>query len=77
MERNNELVFGYGRFQCLGKNVAFIELNKIFVELLRRYDWSIIDPQKPFKSFCAGIFLQSDMWVRVKARSTLKEKLDV
>jgi len=77
MERNNELVFGYGRFQCLGKSVAFIELNKIFVELLRRYDWSIIDSQKPFKSFCAGIFLQSDMWVRVTARSTLKEKLDV
>jgi cytochrome P450 len=33
MERNNELIFGYGRFQCLGKNVAFMELNKVFVEV--------------------------------------------
>ena len=67
MERNNELIFGYGRFQCLGKNVAFIELDKIFVELLRRFDWSI----------GAGIFLQSEMWVKVTARSTVKEKLEV
>ena len=77
MERNNELIFGYGRFQCLGKNVAFIELDKIFVELLRRFDWSIVNPQKPWKSVCAGIFLQSEMWVKVTARSTVREKLEV
>jgi cytochrome P450 len=28
-----ELIFGYGRWQCLGKNVAMIELNKVFVEV--------------------------------------------
>lgn len=33
MERNMELIFGYGRFQCLGKTVAFVELNKVFVEV--------------------------------------------
>ncbi|CAI4215918.1 unnamed protein product [Parascedosporium putredinis] len=32
MEATLELVFGYGRWQCLGKNVALIELNKVFVE---------------------------------------------
>jgi len=30
-----ELIFGYGRWQCLGKNVALIELNKVFVEVCR------------------------------------------
>lgn len=28
-----ELIFGYGRWQCLGKNLAMIELNKVFVEV--------------------------------------------
>lgn len=34
-EMNAELVFGYGKWQCLGKNVAQIELNKVFVEVNR------------------------------------------
>lgn len=34
MERNNDMVFGSGRYQCLGKNVALIELNKAIFELL-------------------------------------------
>lgn len=33
MEDAWELVFGYGRWQCLGKNVALMELNKVFVEV--------------------------------------------
>jgi cytochrome P450 len=33
MEKTTELVFGYGRWMCAGKTVAFLELNKIFVEV--------------------------------------------
>lgn len=33
MESVIDLIFNYGRFQCLGKNVATMELNKVFVEV--------------------------------------------
>lgn len=35
MEKTVELVFVYGKWQCPGKNVAAIELNKVFVEVSR------------------------------------------
>lgn len=33
MVQTTELVFGYGRWGCLGKPLAFLELNKVFVEV--------------------------------------------
>ncbi|WYZ46111.1 hypothetical protein EsH8_IX_000336 [Colletotrichum jinshuiense] len=64
MESTLELVFGYGRWQCLGRNVAMMELNKVFVELLRRFELVLADPTKPWHSICYGIFLQSQYWIR-------------
>ncbi|KAI9768093.1 MAG: hypothetical protein M1840_005127 [Geoglossum simile] len=33
MERTNDLIFGPGRYQCLGRSIAMIELRKVFVEV--------------------------------------------
>lgn len=33
MNRMLDLNFGYGRFGCLGKTIAYVELNKVFVEV--------------------------------------------
>jgi hypothetical protein len=38
MEQCLDLIFGYGRWGCLGKNVAWIELNKVFVEVSKPED---------------------------------------
>ncbi|RDW82494.1 hypothetical protein BP6252_03606 [Coleophoma cylindrospora] len=64
------LVFAYGKWQCLGEPVAKMELNKIFVELFRAFDFSLVDAMNPVKSACGGIFVQTDMWLRVEERST-------
>lgn len=64
-----ELVFSVGKWQCLGKNVALIELNKVFVELLRNFEISVVDPTRaPWKSVNKGFFLQSEMWLRAERR---------
>ncbi|KAM0321505.1 hypothetical protein ACHAQA_010073 [Verticillium albo-atrum] len=68
MEATLGLTFGYGKWHCLGKEVALIELNKVFVELLRRFDLSLIDPTKPWNSVCASIFMQSDYWMKAYRR---------
>ena len=70
MDNTVMLDFGGGsRYECLGKNIAMIELNKAYVELLRRFDIVLIDPAHPWKSFNAAFFIQSDMNVRITRRT--------
>ncbi|KAI0449568.1 pisatin demethylase [Xylaria acuta] len=65
MERLVELGFGYGRFQCSGKPVAFMELNKVYFELLRAFDFQVASPTNPWKSRSYIVFIEEDMWVKV------------
>ncbi|OHE95151.1 cytochrome P450 [Colletotrichum orchidophilum] len=75
MEGTLEIVFGYGRWQCLGRNVALMELNKVFVELLRRFDLILVDPTNPWHSVCSGVFLQSQYWIRGYTRQSPSKNL--
>ncbi|KAH6623362.1 cytochrome P450 [Chaetomium tenue] len=69
MLKVNELTFGHGWWQCLGKNVAQMELNKTLFELFRHFDWAIAHPAKPWDALnVIGIFVINDMWVQVTAR---------
>ncbi|KAF9875337.1 cytochrome p450 [Colletotrichum karsti] len=65
MVRTTELTFGYGRWGCSGKNVAFMELNKVYVELLRRFDLQIVYPGRAWNSVNHNLFIQKEFWVRV------------
>ncbi|WYZ44538.1 hypothetical protein EsH8_VII_000974 [Colletotrichum jinshuiense] len=62
--------FGHGKYSCLGKPIAMMELNKVFVELLRRYDFTVMNPEKPIKTLSAIFFVARDFWVRVTRRAT-------
>ncbi|KAK4102298.1 cytochrome P450 monooxygenase [Parathielavia hyrcaniae] len=72
MRRVAELAFGYGRWGCAGKMIAFLELKKVFVELLRRFDFQLANPARPWKSANYNLYLQSDMWVSVSLRNVEK-----
>ncbi|KAI0406519.1 cytochrome P450 [Xylaria palmicola] len=65
MQRNVELVFGYGRWMCAGKSIAFIELNKALFELIRHFDFQIFDPKAGITCFSHGAWLDKDIFVAV------------
>ncbi|PVI00777.1 cytochrome P450 oxidoreductase [Periconia macrospinosa] len=69
MGQVQELIFGYGTTRCLGIPIAMMNLNKIFVELFRRFDIQAVNPQKPWTSICYGIFFQKDFNVRITRRA--------
>ncbi|KAF2764140.1 pisatin demethylase [Teratosphaeria nubilosa] len=69
MIRSADLVFGAGRYQCLGKTIAYLELRMCLATIFSLYDISIIDPTAPWKSVAAnGMFLQSHMLLRIDKR---------
>ncbi|KAK4169772.1 putative cytochrome P450 E-class, group IV [Cladorrhinum sp. PSN259] len=70
MKRVAEMVFGYGRWGCAGKMIAFMELNKVFFELLRHFDFQLVYPYEPWHSRNHNLFLQDKMWVSVTDRAT-------
>ncbi|KAI1211765.1 cytochrome P450 [Annulohypoxylon truncatum] len=69
MTNTTELVFGYGRFGCSGKNVAFMEMNKAYVELLRNFDFQLVDPHNPMETSNRNMFFQKHMWVKITERA--------
>ncbi|KAB2573396.1 Pisatin demethylase [Lasiodiplodia theobromae] len=68
MGQVQELIFGHGTTKCLGIPIAMMTLNKIFVELLRRFDVQVMNPHRPWTSICYGIFFQKDFNVRITRR---------
>jgi cytochrome P450 len=69
MRETSDLTFGHGKWRCLGRPVAQIEIGKVIFEMLRNFDIAMIDATKPWKTENAnGLFLITDMWVQVMAR---------
>ncbi|KAI5459011.1 pisatin demethylase [Mariannaea sp. PMI_226] len=68
MEHMIQYIFGYGRWQCLGKTIAMMEINKAAIELIRRYEFEIVDPTNPWKAWTATFTHHSDMWLRAIKR---------
>lgn len=70
MIKTNDMIFGYGRWVCLGRNIALIEVHKCVFELLRHFDFALTNPTEPWKTFNSlGLWEIRDMWVDVTLRS--------
>lgn len=63
-----DTVFGAGYNTCIGKNIAILEVYKTVVELLRNFEISIVNPEKPWKSRNSLMFLQSEFKAKLKQR---------
>ncbi|KAK0613274.1 cytochrome P450 [Immersiella caudata] len=63
-----ELLFGYGRWMCAGKMIAFLEISKVVFELLREFDWQVANPTMPWERRQFSVFLIQNMWMRVTGR---------
>ncbi|KLU91390.1 pisatin demethylase [Magnaporthiopsis poae ATCC 64411] len=73
MNRVHELVFGYGKYQCLGKFIGLMEIGKTIFELMHNFDWCLAQPDNAWKSKnLMGIFVQKDMWVLASDRAGAK-----
>ncbi|KAI1612921.1 pisatin demethylase [Exophiala viscosa] len=68
MNRTIELVFGAGRYGCLGKTVARLELDRIFAALFQNFEFSLLDPFKPMSTKSHGVHIQLDLWVKATER---------
>ncbi|KAK3071492.1 hypothetical protein LTR53_008537 [Teratosphaeriaceae sp. CCFEE 6253] len=68
------LCFGYGRFGCLGRGVATMELNKAVIETLLRFNLQCCDLAKPFNEKVVGFYVHTDMNFVVTERSTGDEE---
>ncbi|KAI1874386.1 hypothetical protein JX265_004594 [Neoarthrinium moseri] len=72
-----DLNFGHGRWLCLGRVLALMELNKIFVEcgtlmvvqLLRSFDFQVVNPENPWLRESTLSFYIKDFFVQVKTDS--------
>ncbi|EME43023.1 hypothetical protein DOTSEDRAFT_89002 [Dothistroma septosporum NZE10] len=53
--------FGAGRFQCLGKHIAMMELHKATFEMIRAFDFQIADPTKGIESIAHNVHIASGL----------------
>ncbi|KAM7182700.1 Cytochrome P450 [Rhypophila sp. PSN 637] len=71
MNRTHDLIFGYGKYQCLGKPIALMEIGKVVFELLRNFDWCLSNPENPWSEYnCMGIFVHSNMSVTASEQNS-------
>ncbi|KAK3987332.1 putative cytochrome P450 E-class, group IV [Cladorrhinum sp. PSN332] len=68
MNRAWELVFGSGRFVCVGRGIGMMELSIVVGELIRRYDWSLPNTLELPRVENNTVWEVHDLLVRIERR---------
>ncbi|KAI8946322.1 cytochrome P450, partial [Xylaria longipes] len=69
--RTNMFTFGAGARNCIGKNLAMMQLTKIIVELYRNFEIALVDPNKDWTVSGGWLTRQSDMDVVLSKRAAV------
>jgi cytochrome P450 len=70
MQSTLDIVFGAGKFQCPGRAISFMEIGKLFVELMRRFDFSLANNVKPVSVESWAVLVVHGMDLRVTSRGS-------
>lgn len=66
------LHFGAGPRQCIGRNIALVSIWKILTSLLRKYEFTLVDPEEKLVTINFGVVeKKGPLNVRVKTRASL------
>ncbi|SPJ72333.1 related to pisatin demethylase (cytochrome P450) [Fusarium torulosum] len=57
--------FGHGKYSCLGKPIALMEIHKAVFELIKRYDFAVLNAERPIKVQTSVFLFASDFWVKI------------
>jgi benzoate 4-monooxygenase len=60
--------FSYGPRACVGRNVAMMELLKIVANLLKRYQFELVDPNHETVLREGFLVKPTELWVRMTKR---------
>ncbi|KAJ5265325.1 hypothetical protein N7524_006343 [Penicillium chrysogenum] len=65
MDRNF-LAFGAGARTCIGKNISLMEIGKLVPELVRRFDFELVDSKAPLETQNVWFVKQTNVECRVR-----------
>ena len=69
----NSTQFGAGSRTCIGKNISLMEISRLVPELVRMFDFELVNPQAPVKMENVWFVKQKDVMCHVKLRDCSKE----
>lgn len=65
----NVMQWGLGSRTCIGKNIALMEISILIPELVRKFDFQLVDPDSELETHNIFFVKQKNFWVKVKERT--------